>query len=57
MFKLALAKGRPQIGPWLALANPYTAVICGGAGLDWLLIDGEHAAFSPAGTKAPALGY
>ncbi|OCP35878.1 4-hydroxy-2-oxoheptanedioate aldolase [Ensifer sp. LC163] len=43
MFKLALAEGRPQIGLWLALANPYTAEICGGAGFDWLLIDGEHA--------------
>lgn len=42
-FKRALAEGRPQIGFWLALANPYTAEICGGAGFDWLLIDGEHA--------------
>lgn len=43
MFKLALSEGRPQIGLWLALANSYTAEICGGAGFDWLLIDGEHA--------------
>lgn len=42
-FKRALAEGRPQIGFWLALASAYTAEICGGAGFDWLLIDGEHA--------------
>lgn len=43
MFKDAIAAGRPQIGLWQALANPYTAEICAGAGFDWLLIDGEHA--------------
>lgn len=42
-FKAALKEGRPQIGLWLALANPYTAELLGGAGYDWLLIDGEHA--------------
>ncbi|NKL66446.1 4-hydroxy-2-oxoheptanedioate aldolase [Rhizobium leguminosarum] len=43
IFKAALTEKRPQIGLWLALANPYTAEICAGAGYDWLLIDGEHA--------------
>ncbi|BBD99862.1 4-hydroxy-2-oxoheptanedioate aldolase [Sphingobium amiense] len=43
MFKAAIAEGRPQIGLWQALASPYTAEICAGAGFDWLLIDGEHA--------------
>ena len=42
-FKNALAKGKPQIGLWLALANDYTAEIAATAGFDWLLIDGEHA--------------
>ncbi len=42
-FKAALKEGRAQIGLWLALANPYTAELLGGAGYDWLLIDGEHA--------------
>jgi 4-hydroxy-2-oxoheptanedioate aldolase len=42
-FKAALREKRPQIGFWLALASPYTAEILGGAGYDWLLIDGEHA--------------
>jgi 4-hydroxy-2-oxoheptanedioate aldolase len=42
-FKAALKSGKPQIGFWLALANAYTAEIAGGAGFDWLLLDGEHA--------------
>jgi len=42
-FKDALQGGRPQIGLWLALADAYAAEIVGGAGFDWLVIDGEHA--------------
>lgn len=42
MFKTALREKRAQIGLWQALANPYTAEICAGAGFDWLLFDGEH---------------
>lgn len=42
-FREALRGGRPLIGLWQALANPYTAEICARAGFDWLLIDGEHA--------------
>ncbi|WP_282189322.1 4-hydroxy-2-oxoheptanedioate aldolase [Azospirillum endophyticum] len=42
-FKAALRAARPQIGLWLALAEPYCAEICATAGFDWLLIDGEHA--------------
>lgn len=42
-FKQAIARGQRQIGLWQALASPYSAEICAGAGFDWLLIDGEHA--------------
>ena len=42
-FKRALAEKRQQIGLWQALASPYAAEICAGAGFDWLLLDGEHA--------------
>lgn len=42
-FKQAIAAGQRQIGLWQALASPYTAEICAGAGFDWLLIDAEHA--------------
>ncbi|MGV8935931.1 MAG: aldolase/citrate lyase family protein [Allorhizobium sp.] len=41
-FKAAIAAGRPQIGLWLDMAEPLSAEIAGGAGFDWLLIDGEH---------------
>lgn len=42
-FKKALAEGETLIGCWMSLAESYTAEIMGGAGFDWLLIDGEHA--------------
>lgn len=41
-FKHKLLAGEVQIGLWLALADPYSAELCAGAGLDWLLLDGEH---------------
>ena len=43
VFKAALARGEPQIGLWLSMANPYTAEVCASADFQWLLIDGEHA--------------
>ncbi|MBK1781965.1 hypothetical protein JHL22_12115 [Advenella sp. WQ 585] len=42
-FKQALRQGKPQIGLWLGLADPYAAEALAGTGFDWLLIDGEHA--------------
>lgn len=41
-FKAALSRREPQIGLWVALANPYSAEICAGAGFDWIVLDGEH---------------
>lgn len=41
-FRAALLEGRPQIGLWLGLAEPYLADLSARAGFDWLLIDGEH---------------
>ncbi|MEO5707179.1 MAG: HpcH/HpaI aldolase/citrate lyase family protein [Alteraurantiacibacter sp.] len=41
-FKEKLAQGRPLIGLWQALANPYAAEICARQGFDWLMLDGEH---------------
>ena len=40
--KAALARGKPQIGLWLSMADPYLAEVSATAGFDWLLIDGEH---------------
>jgi 4-hydroxy-2-oxoheptanedioate aldolase len=42
-FKQALRAGRPQIGLWLGLADPYSAELLAGTGFDWLLVDAEHA--------------
>ncbi|MCT2401444.1 HpcH/HpaI aldolase family protein [Novosphingobium mangrovi (ex Huang et al. 2023)] len=42
-FIARLGEGQALLGLWQALANPYTAEICAGAGYDWLLFDGEHA--------------
>jgi 4-hydroxy-2-oxoheptanedioate aldolase len=42
-FKQALARQERQVGLWCGLANPVAAEILGGAGFDWIVIDGEHA--------------
>ncbi len=42
-FKQALSEGRPQIGLWASLGDPYIAEALASTGFDWLLIDGEHA--------------
>ncbi|WP_299950470.1 aldolase/citrate lyase family protein [uncultured Modestobacter sp.] len=42
-WKQQLAGGDPQVGMWVASGSPYVAEICAGAGLDWLLVDAEHA--------------
>lgn len=41
-FKQALGQ-KVQFGLWQALASPYTAEICAGAGFDFLVFDAEHA--------------
>ncbi|MER6972162.1 HpcH/HpaI aldolase/citrate lyase family protein [Nocardioides sp. NPDC057767] len=33
---------RPQAGMWIASGSAYTAEICAGSGLDWLMLDQEH---------------
>lgn len=38
-----LRTSRPQFGMWVATGSAYCAEICAGSGLDWLLIDTEHA--------------
>ena len=42
-FKHDLAAGKRLIGCWCSLGNAITTEIMGIAGLDWLLLDGEHA--------------
>jgi 4-hydroxy-2-oxoheptanedioate aldolase len=42
-WKQQLAGAEPLVGMWVASGAPVLAEICAGAGLDWLLIDSEHA--------------
>jgi 4-hydroxy-2-oxoheptanedioate aldolase len=42
-FVERLRGDEPLIGMWVASGSAYVAEICAGAGLDWLLIDCEHA--------------
>jgi 4-hydroxy-2-oxoheptanedioate aldolase len=42
-WRAALATGRPATGMWVASGSPVVAEICAGSGVDWLLIDSEHA--------------
>jgi len=41
-FLAAIRAGKPQVGIWCTLANPYTAEVIAGAEFDWALIDMEH---------------
>jgi 4-hydroxy-2-oxoheptanedioate aldolase len=38
-----IAGGRPQFGMWIASGSGYIAEICAGSGIDWVLLDQEHA--------------
>lgn len=43
-FREHLARAdRPLVGMWLTTGSPVVAEICAGSGVDWLLIDMEHA--------------
>lgn len=42
-FKANLAEGRLQIGFWCSLCSPIAAEILADSGVQWLLLDGEHA--------------
>ena len=49
-LKAALTEGRPQIGLWVALANPYSAEIAAGAGrVAQIESDATALAVMPAG--------
>ena len=38
-----IAAGRPRFGMWLASSSGYVTEICAGSGIDWVLLDQEHA--------------
>ena len=53
-FKMRLVAGQRLIGCWASLSNAITTAILGVAGVDWLLLDGEHAP-NDVGTFVPQL--
>ncbi|WP_428797090.1 4-hydroxy-2-oxoheptanedioate aldolase [Vibrio kasasachensis] len=50
-FKQQLNQPAPLWGLWLGLPDTSCAEICGSAGFDWVLIDGEHASFDLTSIK------
>jgi 4-hydroxy-2-oxoheptanedioate aldolase len=38
-----ISDGGPRIGMWVASGSGYVTEICAGSGIDWLLLDQEHA--------------
>ncbi|WP_159656446.1 4-hydroxy-2-oxoheptanedioate aldolase [Vibrio atypicus] len=50
-FKHELTQPNPLWGLWLGLPDTSCAEICGSAGFDWVLIDGEHASFDLTSIK------
>jgi 4-hydroxy-2-oxoheptanedioate aldolase len=38
-----IGDGRPRFGMWLASGSGYVTEICAGSGIDWVLLDQEHA--------------
>lgn len=50
-FKQQLHQPQTLWGLWLGLPDTSCAEICGSAGFDWVLIDGEHASFDLTSIK------
>ena len=42
-----LREGKPTIGSWVALSDPYCVEVMANAGYDWLIIDTEHCPIGP----------
>ena len=42
-WRSSISGDETLIGMWTALGDPYTTEICAGSGVDWLLLDLEHA--------------
>ncbi len=43
LLKAGLQAGKPQVGMWASLASPLATEVLAGAGLDFIVIDSEHA--------------
>jgi 2-keto-3-deoxy-L-rhamnonate aldolase RhmA len=42
-----LREGKPTIGGWVALSDPYCVEVMASAGYDWLVVDTEHCPIGP----------
>jgi len=42
-WRRRLGEGEPRFGMWVASGSGYVTEICAGSGIDWLLLDLEHA--------------
>lgn len=52
-----LAAGESAPGAWVTLRDPAVTEVMAGSGLDWVLVDTEHAPFSPESLAAILMGY
>ena len=50
-------KGEVTYGAWIGLADPHVAEIMAGAGFDFLLIDAEHGAHTPASLPITLMAF
>ncbi len=52
-----LAAGEPAPGAWVTLNDPAVTEVMAGSGLDWVLVDTEHAPFSPESLASILMAY
>lgn len=56
-LKRRLRAGDVTIGAWISFAESAVAEIMAGTGFDWILIDTEHAPFSPEGLQTVLMAF
>jgi 2-keto-3-deoxy-L-rhamnonate aldolase RhmA len=56
-LKHRLRAGEVTIGAWISFAESAVAEIMAGTGFDWVLIDTEHAQFSPEGLQTVLMAF
>jgi len=52
-----LAAGESALGAWVTLTDPAVTEVMAGSGLDWVLVDTEHAPFSPESLASILMAY
>jgi 2-keto-3-deoxy-L-rhamnonate aldolase RhmA len=56
-LKRRLRAGEVTLGAWISFAESAVAEIMAGTGFDWILIDTEHAPFSPEGLQTVLMAF